>query len=154
MRRRAQARPVSLFPFLSILVCLMGVLAFVMVSIAVLAATNPTVRLSARPSDGNGHGGKTPVFVECHGDHLRIHPEGTEQPLATLEAPGSTFLRLVDRLAAARDREYAFFFVYPQGIETFLRAREVIEARELDLGYEPMLEGWQLDLANPPEGDV
>lgn len=145
MRRRAQAPPVSLFPFLSILVCLMGVLAFVMVSIAVLAATNPTVRIAELPTRANGNGGKTPVFVECHGDHLVIHPERTEQPLATLELPGSPFQRLVERLDAS-DREYAFFTIYPEGIEAFLQARNVIEARGLDLGYEPMLDGWQLDL--------
>jgi hypothetical protein len=156
MRRRAEAPPVSLFPFLSILVCLMGVLAFVMVSVAVLAATNPTVLLPERPEGGesNGNGGKTPVFVECHAEHLRIHPEGTEQPVATLAAPGSDFLGLLDRLEASRDREYVLFAVYPAGIDTFLRARALVEARELELGYEPMLEGWRLDLGSQGEGGL
>jgi hypothetical protein len=155
--RRGNGRPaVSLFPFLSILVCLMGVLAFITVAVALLSAANPIVRLSGTDfkngSRARRETTKQPVFIECHGDRLVIHPQGREVPLERMEEESSPFLELIDRLALNREREYVIFAVYPDGIRCFGNGRRMAEQREIDLGFEPMLQGWQLRFDSQKQG--
>lgn len=140
-RRRRERATVSLFPFLSILVCLMGVLAFIMIGIAVVSATNPGVTIKMEGSHT-----KRPTFVECHGDQLVLHPERLQVPLYKMEAEGSPFMRLIDRLVRHKTQEYVIFAIYPSGIDCFYKGRSIAKKRGIDFGFEPMLEGWQLRL--------
>jgi hypothetical protein len=126
----------------------MGVFAFITVAVALLSATNPIVHLTPvhlgagnRPSQGST---KQPFFVECHGDRMVIHPQGQKVSPEQMDQAGSPFLRLLDRLAARREREYVIFAVYPDGLSCFDGARKLVEERGIDLGFEPMLAGWQL----------
>ena len=75
-RARNELASVSLFPFLSILVCLMGILAFIMVSIVLISTANPDIAIEMQ-----GQRTKTPAFVECHGSHLVLHPDRARVPL-------------------------------------------------------------------------
>jgi hypothetical protein len=153
---RANKPTVSLFPFLSILVCLMGVLAFITVAVALLSATNPVVRLTRAETAAANRPArdvtKQPVFVECHEDRLVIHPRGQEVSLEQMAAASSPFIQLMDRLAARREREYVIFAVYPDGISCFQSGRKLAERQGIDLGFEPMLEGWQLRLDGQKDG--
>ncbi len=153
-----RAPAISLFPFLSILVCMMGVLAFMTVAIALLSATNPVVQLTReqRPdSDGSpGKPEKEPVFVECHGNRMVIHPQGQNVPLEDMLVAAAPFMKLIDRIEANREREYVIFAVFPDGLSCFQEARSVMEQRDLDLGFEPMLAGWRIRDDQPIKGDA
>lgn len=154
MRRQRREATVSLFPFLSILVCLMGVLAFITVAVALLSASNPVVELrpvdSAAAGRPGGETAKRPVFVECHGNRLVIHSGERQVPhevaLEAIAAESSRFMELIERLNARREREYVIFAVYPDGLECFEQGRRLAEERDIDLGFEPMLAGWRLGL--------
>lgn len=140
-RARGAMATVSLFPFLSILVCLMGVLAFIMVAIVLISTANPDIEIKMA-----GQTEKTPVFVECREDQMVLHPDQETETLVQASAPGSAFQRLIDFVAADAANRYVIVFVFPKGIECFQQARDVIEDRNLDIGYEPVLDGWRLRL--------
>ena len=140
-RARGEMASVSLFPFLSILVCLMGVLAFIMVAIVLISTANPDIAINM-----DGQTEKTPVFVECREDHMVLPADQLTESLDQASAPDSAFQRLIDYVAADAANRYVIVFVYPQGITCFQQARSIIENRKLDIGYEPVLEGWQLRL--------
>lgn len=141
MSRRSDEAAISLFPFLSILVCMMGVLAFIMVSVAVVSATNPKVELDWESLTSNE---RKAVIVECRGDALFMHSEGQEVPLEDLEAKESPFIGLIDGIAETKEDAYLFIVVFPDGIGCFYRVRDMAESRKIDLGFEPLLENWQL----------
>ena len=140
-RARSELASISLFPFLSILVCLMGILAFIMVAIVLISTANPEISIRLQ-----GQKAKTPAFVECHGGHMILHPNRTRVPLDRAFEAGSPFIGLLDEVAAKASTSYVIVFVYPEGIGCFREARALIEERALDIGYEPVLKGWRLRL--------
>ncbi len=150
---RNRAPSVSLFPFLSILVCMMGVLAFITVAIGLLSATNPNVRLTEQKRAAGNGTDMVPIWVECHGDRMVLHPEDRQVALEDMQQPASPFMELVERLAQERDHEYVIFAVFPDGVPCFRDARRVMERRNLDLGFEPMEAGWQIQFDQPTPGE-
>ena len=129
----------SLFPFLSILVCLMGILAFIMVALVLISTFNPDVAIELE-----GQSEKQPVFVECHGSKMLLHPTKQVVPLLEIDKANSLFVDLVDRISKKSRTSYVIVFIYPDGISCFNRARAIVEARKVDLGFEPVLAGWKL----------
>lgn len=151
-RHRREEATVALFPFLSILICMMGILAFIMVSTAMVSAARPKVQF-----EFEGTHTKRPIFVECHKEGPIVHPERLQMSLQTMQAVGSPFMQLLDRVGQRKNEEYILFIIYPDGIACFQRGRNLIQAQNatrglaksqgIELGFEPFLEGWQLPSA-------
>lgn len=144
-KRRKRGPALSLFPFLNILLCTIGVLAFVVISLGIISMfTRPEVWNVAMEVEvvGEDHSMR-PLYVECHGDMAVVHPQGSEVRLDRLEAGDSPFMQLVDQVSQAGD-EYIVFAVYPDGIGCFREARAIARKRGIDIGSEPMDGGWRL----------
>lgn len=146
----------SLFPFLSILVCTAGVLAFIILAIGTLSVVAPSVEVKSRGEE-TSKSRKQPLYVECHEKHLLIHPEKITVPYDSIGSVGSEFMQFLRRVAGNAARQYVVFAIYPDGVKTFRQAQAATDelneqmmnlrkARPIDIGYEPLNYGWRLKI--------
>jgi hypothetical protein len=152
-RRRFTRRSIQieLFPFLSVLACTIGTLILLIIVVSTQILGNEReVTIIARGETGTNES-KTPRYIECQQDGVIIYPHQTFVPLAEIDRPDSALSRLLDEVEKNRDRQYLIVTMRPQGIEVFKRVREAIERRGIDIGYEPLDEGWRLKIEDEIE---
>ncbi|PSB42786.1 hypothetical protein C7B80_26250 [Cyanosarcina cf. burmensis CCALA 770] len=53
-------------------------------------------------------------------------------------------------MSERRDREYLIVAVRPDGIDVFKEVRRLVEQKNIDIGFEPIDEGWRLKLKDLP----
>jgi hypothetical protein len=148
MRRRIKSSKteLELFPFLSVLACTIGSLILLIIVVSTQSLTvNPQVKIVAKVENGANQG-KKPHYIECREDGVLLHPSKQFVSLSDLEKPGSALSELITQVKANRDREYIIVVLRPKGIEVFQQVRSLIEKEEIDIGYEPIEEGWNLKL--------
>jgi|GEM_PF-745543 len=141
----------SLFPFLSILTCTSGVLAFIILSIGFISVSSPSVVVEARDENR-----KLPIYVECHGDHLLIHPQRLKVAFDSIRVEDSAYMQFLEGLAENAEQEYVVFAIYPQGEKAFRLAQAAVEglneknkfwpSRQINIGYEPLNRNWRLEI--------
>jgi len=146
--RRVPPRPLTpeleLFPFLSVLACTIGTLILLIVVIASqLLGGDREVAIVANEEAGQNQR-KVPRYLELSGEGVVLHPEETFVPAAAVGEDDSALHQWLDAIAGNRTAEYVIIAVRPSGIELFGEVRDLVEARELDLGYEPIDEDWTL----------
>lgn len=143
-KRSTEDKPFDLFPFFSVLVCSIGVLALIIVSssIASFSRSDRTVALEL-VSQTKGTDA-TPIFVECRADHIVIQPQRLVVGAEDIDLPGSEFVELLNRVEAGDLDGYVMMAVYPDGVNTFYRVRELVESRGIQFGFEPIEANWQL----------
>ena len=148
MRRRNFSRQntdVELFPFLSILACTIGTLILLIIVLTTQTLNKQEVKIVARDEGQNGlNQSKTPRYIECRNDGVILHPSKVFVPQAQLESPDSPLQDLITMVKINSDTEYLIIAVRPNGIDVFYQVRNLVEAAEIDIGYEPIDAGWTL----------
>lgn len=158
-RRRAERKTdhFDLLPFIAILMCMLGCLLLVTLSIAALS-------LGAGAGEGwipvadRERAAKTPVLIEWDGKMATIHRQGSKT-LAKWEPTDLSRVRigdqwftlsgkdenldaelkkLLDELESQRTTHYALFAVRPSGFDSFERFANQFRSRQIDVGYEPI----------------
>ena len=148
MRRRIKSHKteLELFPFLSVLACTIGSLILLIIVVSTQSlTTNPKVKIVAKVENGTNQG-KQPHYIECQEDGVILYPSKKIISLNNLEQPNSALLELISQLKANRDQEYVILAIRPKGMEVFQTVRNLIEKENIDIGYEPIEEGWNLQL--------
>ncbi len=142
--RRPQAPNIDLFPFLSVLACTIGSLILLIVVITSQTLSDEkTVTIEIIDEEGSNKT-KVPRYVECGQEGVIIYPDETKVSLSDLNVEGSAFRKLLEELETRRDQEYIILAIKPDGYDIFYEARKLVEERRIDLGYEPIDEGWKL----------
>lgn len=137
----------DLLPFIAILMCLLGTLLLVTISIAALSI-GPGVGEGWIPIKSKDVNTKTPVLIEWDGTHAVLHrknkrielkwlPQSTEEYWKT-EERSPEHLALLDSLRILRITHYALFAVRPSGFDTFNAIVREYRKKEIDVGYEPI----------------
>lgn len=149
MRRRIKHSRIEteLFPFLSVLACTIGslILLIIVVSTETLSDKRE-VTIIAENEEGGINQKKQPRYIECKEDGVIIHPNETFVPTNKLDQPDSALIKLIGEVKEKRDQEYVIVAVRPSGIDVFQQVRELIETEGIDIGYEPIEEGWTLKI--------
>lgn len=149
MRRRAiskKAIETELFPFLSVLACTIGTLIMMIVAISSQQiGAQQQVKIIARTEAGTNQT-KVPRYIECRADGVVIYPNLEFIPIQSINQPGSPLSQLIAQMSLQRDREYLIVAVRPDGIEVFKQVRQLVEQQGIDIGYEPLDAGWELDI--------
>jgi len=136
-RRVARRASVSLFPFLSVLFCVIGVLIFVTTGMSMVMLESP---MDETPLLAGSMGDKLATFVECDAEGLVLHAAGKRVNAQELNASEATpFTALLDELERESARRYLVFLVRPDGIASFDAAFPLAEARAIDVGQEALL---------------
>lgn len=100
------------------------------------------------------------VYFECREDGVVLQPEGLVlgpedfRPPVELSSPLSAAVRAINqyyadhpeaRAANEAGAPYALLLVRPGGVEAYQRARAVLEAIDIDYGYQPIADDWPLE---------
>jgi len=153
-RKKSEGFLPTLFPFLSILTCTAGVLAFVIISISVVSLLAPSIMVKSR--DTNVVNPKKPAYVECHPGQLVLVSTQDKIPYTEIDAPDSKYRLFLDRIKQKADSTYIVFAIYPDGERTFRRAYRLItqlnqqlaaRGAKIDVGYEPFNKSWHLQVS-------
>ncbi|OKH26342.1 hypothetical protein [Chroogloeocystis siderophila] len=143
MRSSRRSIEVELFPFLSVLVCVIGSLILLIVVVTAQISTNQRqVTIVARENGQNQ--AKTPRYIECRSDGIVIYPEQTFVNREDINRSNSALQSLLAEVSFNRDKEYLIVAIRPDGIDVFQEVRTLVERQNIDIGFEPIDEGWQL----------
>lgn len=168
MRARKSADHFDMLPFIAILMCTLGTLLLVTLS---MAAVNlgPGAGEEWIPSPDSSRKTKIPVLFQWDGKVLSVQREkktirieiplelyiqarsGSEEEKAFKEQMDSGFSRLasevLDDLELHRETHYALFAIRPSGFSSFGNFRSHFQDRKISLGKEPIDQGKPVKLA-------
>ena len=164
MRRARRQAMVSLFPFLSVLLCIMGVLAFLAVSFLLLNHPNlPASEPKVIEFQWVGAPAYVkPIFIRCLRDELVYYDffQGKDRHLSfnhlilEIQAKNGRLTRYLRRVVAENQRikrafgateHFPLLLIYPDGVITAEMLMILIEQIDgLNAGLEPMLPHWQV----------
>jgi len=168
MARAAQSEQyaISLFPMFNILICTLGVLIFILGALATLAlGVGRTVLLNvgekaSEVSVTTAVHLKTPHFIEWDGSSLIAHPEKQsaqfDQDIRSIDTfeqtyeymqqaiSGTPLESLLQQIGESKGRDYVVLLVRPSGFPSLYEVRGFIESRGIALGYEPIMQGWNV----------
>jgi hypothetical protein len=139
-RRKTKDPEFSLFPFLSVLVAVMGTLILIITGMTQIGLAAPKQRVEV---DALDVAKKNPVYVECRRDGVLIHPDdptsGTPVFVARrdLWRVDSPLNALLSRLEYDPNR-YLQMLVRQDAVATFGDVREAVGDAAIDVGYEPL----------------
>jgi len=147
MARRKKSREgtlVSLFPFLSVLVCTIGSLVLVISTTSVFSIVK-TEKKIVMDLVGQSQGTmKKPVFIECRKDRLIVQPENVSVLLDEVRQGDSAFQQVLSEIEQQKKAKYFLFAIRPDGMQTFFFLRGIVEELGLDYGYEAVNADWIL----------
>lgn len=164
MRRRSQVPVVSLFPFLSVLLCIMGVLAFMAVSF--LLMNQPQLpELETKSIEFQWVGAPAfvkPIFIRCFQNEIIYYDffQGKDHRLsfngliAEIQLRNGRLTRYLKRVVVENQRikrafgtteHFPLLLIYPDGVISAELLMLLIEQVEgLNVGLEPMLPHWKV----------
>ncbi|MBM4090826.1 MAG: hypothetical protein FJ276_15595 [Planctomycetes bacterium] len=143
-RSRHQAAPsVNLFPFLSVLAGVMGTLTLIIGSMIQLSLRDANKYIDPSP-DGSR---KTPVYVECRGEGLVVHPLRWPIARERVADPDGPWAGEVQLMVQRKNTHYVILLVRPDGIDVFRDALTVADAEGIDIGYDAVDSGGDIIIA-------
>lgn len=137
---------IELFPFLSVLACTIGVLILLIIVLMAQTFSNQRqVTIIAKTENGQNQN-KQPRYIECRSDGIIIYPSQEFVSLTALNLSDSPLQILLAEVKTNKDTQYLIVAIRPDGIDVFDKVRALIESAGIDIGYEPIDEGWTLKI--------
>lgn len=134
----------ELFPFLSVLACMIGSLVLIIIIVTSSAlGSQRSITLVARDEKGNNLE-LVPRILEVRADGVLLHGTNEFVAVAQVGRPGTALRRLLTEVAARSQAEYVILAVRPDGYATFEKVREQVEDRGIQIGYEPIDADWRV----------
>jgi hypothetical protein len=138
--RNSSSEHFDVLPFIGLLMCVLGVLLFVTLSVAALAL-GPNAKEGWLPLDGQDRK-KTPILIEWDGKSAVIHNgnhlKSVEVFLESSEKKTPELLNFLKEMTAKRQTHYVLFAVRPSGFKNFQLLADEFRDRRVDVGYEPI----------------
>jgi biopolymer transport protein ExbD len=141
---------IELFPFLSVLVCTIGVLILLIIVLMAQTFSNQRQITIVAKSENGQNQNKQPRYIECRSDGIILYPSEEFVALSEINSYASPLQALLQEVKANRDQQYLIVAIRPDGIKVFDQVRELIESKGIDIGYEPIDEGWKLKIQTQP----
>lgn len=149
---------ISLFPMFNILACTLGVMVFVLATVATVSlGTNKAVEFVAPDFPADMHR-DTPTWLEWDGTDLTIHPSEEEvafaRDLRAIPTFDATYSYMFDQLAGTpvgaalaqvsmETGRYVILFVRPSGFRTLTEIRGYLQLLGIDVVEVPIEQDWQ-----------
>ncbi len=149
---------VSLFPMFNILACTLGVMVFVLATVATVSlGADRAVEIVSTASPEAVP--RAPTWVEWDGEELTLRPAGDrvrfDRDLRSIPTFEATYTYMFDRIAGTavggelaavsldRYARYVILLVRPSGFRTLPEIRGYFELLGIDLVHEPIEQGWR-----------
>jgi hypothetical protein len=163
LHRGTNAQSVNLFPMFNLLLCTLGVLIFILITITIISmGTGKRIAITPAQIEGTKHD-KEPVYLEWTGTEVVAHPSRDATRLGSdLHASetwgavfahldgalqGTTAGRLIANVASSSGKQYIIVLVRPSGFQSFIGFRGYLESKGIDIGYEPVEQNWTVRMA-------
>lgn len=150
---------ISLFPMFNILACTLGVMVFILATVATVSlGADKAVEIVAvvAPDDPEP---RTPIWLEWDGTDLAVVPAGEsvtfDRDLREFPSWESTYQfisatvggtrlgSLIAEIGLDPANRYVVLLVRPSGFRNLLEIRSYFEFLGIDVGYEPIDQQWQ-----------
>jgi hypothetical protein len=148
---------VSLFPMFNILACTLGVMVFVLATVATVSLGADKAVEFVAPDFPPELGRVVPTWVEWDGRELVLYPSGDrvafERDLRAIPTFERTYDYIFDRLAGTplgsvladvslQSGRYVILFVRPSGFRTLTEIRGYLELLSIDVVEVPIEQDW------------
>jgi biopolymer transport protein ExbD len=148
-RRTGNAPALSLFPFIDVLGGTIGILVLLIAIFAIqMQSGSRVIQLFA---DTGSVQQKSPRYVICDSKGVRIFNGSSEETIPSDSLRDGRLDSFLSKLQNQRNYLYLIIGVRPSGFEVFKTVRSMAEGLKIDVGYEPLDEGWQIKLPRKPE---
>jgi len=149
---------VSLFPMFNILACTLGVMVFVLATVASVSLGADKAVEFVAPDFPPELGRVVPTWVEWDGSELVLYPQGDrvsfERDLRSIPTFEATYEYMFERLAGSslgaalaeasiQSGRYMILFVRPSGFRTLTEIRGYLELLAIDVVEVPIEQDWQ-----------
>jgi hypothetical protein len=149
---------ISLFPMFNILACTLGVMVFVLSTVATVSLGADKAVEFVAPEFPEALGREVPTWVEWDGTDMILHPSGDQvrfdRNLRSIPTFDSTYAYMFDHLAGTRvgaaladvamqQGRYVILFVRPSGFQTLTEVRAYLDLLGVDLVEMPIEQDWQ-----------
>lgn len=137
---RRQPASISLFPFLSVLMCAIGTLVLVICGMTLLSLESGqqtfVVTIEEQGKTRRGQAFKQqPIYVVCAGTGLTIFRSSSEQEkLPTDELDDARMRQLVSELRNLQGKRWPVLFVKPSGLDHMTRLYKRLQAADIKVG--------------------
>ena len=85
-----------------------------------------------------------PIYIECRANEAVVWPVGTVVAIAQGELDAASFEDWLSAGGVSVPSNYVIFLIRPSGIATFDVLRDLSEKSGFKVGYEPVLDEWEL----------
>jgi len=140
MSRRRQPASISLFPFLSVLMCAIGTLVLVVCGMTLLSLEDEhqtfvvTIEESGPARRGQAYK-QQPIYVVCAGSGLTVFRGANQrQDLSSTELSEARLGRLVQEFSSLRGKRWPVLFVKPSGLDHMNRLYRKLSAADVTVG--------------------
>jgi len=150
---------ISLFPMFNILACTLGVMVFILATVATVSlGADKAVDIVANVAPGETEP-RTPIWLEWDGTDLTLLPTGEQasfgRALDEIETWDATWAYISAALGGTRlgariadvgldtESQYIILLVRPDGFDELPEVRGYFEFLGIDVGYEPIDPTWQ-----------
>lgn len=148
-RRVSNVPSISLFPFIDVLGGTIGILVLLIAIFAIqMQSGSRVIQLFA---DTGSVQTKSPRYVICDGKGVRLFNGSSEESIRSDSLGDGRLASFLGELQSNSKRLYLIIGVKPSGFEIFKTVRSMAEGLKVDVGYEPLDEGWQIKLPRKPE---
>lgn len=149
---------ISLFPMFNILACTLGVMVFVLATVATVSLGADKAVAFVAPDFPDELGRVVPTWVEWDGTDLVLHPDGDrvrfDRDLRSIPTFEATYDYMFERLAGSslgaalaeaslEDGRYLILFVRPAGFRTLTEVRGYLQLLGIDVVEVPIEQSWQ-----------
>lgn len=99
----------------------------------------PSLAFAKWPASSNIR--KDPVYIDVRPDQIVILPDKVAIPAADFAAPHNKFEHFLDQMEQVRTVRYSILVLRPGSVDLHRRVRQLIQDRNLDMGFEPVETG-------------
>ena len=99
----------------------------------------PSLAFAKWPASANMR--KDPVYIDVQPDQIVIYPEKMEIAASALAVPHNGFEEFLDQVEQVRSVRYSVFVLRPGSVDLQRRVRQLMQDRNLELGFEPVETG-------------
>jgi len=150
---------IDVLPYLSIMLCVLGIICLIIVVMVMNIALNPKAAKvlafhmlyqgfakgeSATPGAG-GNVVKSPSYLDCSAEGVNIFPGDITVLAGELQQTSNQVKVVIDRIQGNASNEYVIVLVRPGSLPVYRQVRKMLANRPIDIAYDALEANAKID---------